>query len=142
MTVLKVCRVDGAELPKYAHKNDAGLDLCSTETVLIFPQERKFVSTGIAVDIPAGHVGLVHPRSGMALNHGITVLNAPGTIDSGYHGEIKVILYNTSSDTYRIDPGDKIAQLVIQEYVKVWIDEVSVLSDSERGTNGFGSTGS
>lgn len=113
--------------------------MCSTEPVLIFPQERKFVSTGIAVDIPAGHVGLVHPRSGMALNHGITVLNAPGTIDSGYHGEIKVILYNTSSDTYRIDPGDKIAQLVIQEYVKVWIDEVSVLGDSERGTNGFGS---
>jgi dUTP pyrophosphatase len=130
-----------ATIPKYATDGDAGMDLTASEPAVIFPHSRGIVSTGIAVAIPKGYVGLIHPRSGLAAKSGITVLNTPGTIDSGYRGELKVILLNTSDLKFRIEVGDRIAQLVIQEYVHAEIVEVSKLPASERGEGGFGSTG-
>lgn len=132
-----------AILPTYAHATDAGADIYSYEDVTIYPGERHGVRTGIAIDIPTGHVGLIHPRSGMALNSGITVLNAPGTIDTGYQGEIKVILYNTDPYIpFEVKRGSKIAQIVLQkiEYMNFEIvDEFP--NSSARGQGGFGSTG-
>lgn len=132
-----------AELPRYAHEGDAGLDLVSIEDVELKPGNRAAVGTGIAVAIPVGHVGLVHPRSGRALNDGLTVANAPGTIDSGYRGEVKVILVNLDRDApVHIKRGDKIAQLVIQRVETATLEEVGELPSTERGSGGFGSTGS
>jgi dUTP pyrophosphatase len=132
-----------AIVPTYAHPNDAGADLYSYEDVTIYPGERHLVRTGIAIDIPQGYVGLIHPRSGLAANKGITVLNAPGTIDSGYHGELKVILYNT--DAYipvDIKHGDRIAQIVLQKIEFMTFDVVDEFSNfTKRNIDGFGSTG-
>lgn len=130
-----------ARLPTYATDGDAGLDLRASESFWIESGVRRIVPTGIAVAIPDGHVGLIHPRSGLAAKSGITVLNAPGTIDSGYRGELKVILLNTSATPFRIDVGDRIAQLIIQEYVHADLVEVSELPETARGDRGFGSTG-
>ena len=132
-----------AIIPTYAHNIDAGADLYAYEDVTIYPGERHAVRTGIAIDIPEGYVGLVHSRSGMAANKGVAVLNAPGTIDPGYHGEIKVILYN--SDPYipvDITKGDRIAQLVLQKYEHMNFDVIYEFSSkTERGSGGFGSSG-
>ena len=131
-----------AELPRYAHEGDAGLDLISVEDVQLKPGDRAAVGTGIAVAIPSGHVGLVHPRSGRALNDGLTVANAPGTIDSGYRGEVKVILVNLDRDVpIHIKRGDKIAQLVVQRVETATLEEVDELPATDRGAGGFGSTG-
>tara|TARA_R110002051_G_scaffold60546_9_gene110955 strand:+ start:66716 stop:67153 length:438 start_codon:yes stop_codon:yes gene_type:complete len=130
-----------AVLPSYATAGDAGLDLSSCGPHRIASGERAVISTGIALAIPEGHVGLIHPRSGLAARAGITVLNAPGTIDSGYRGEIKVILLNTSNEPFMIAGGDRIAQLVIQEYRHAELLEVDELPQSHRGSRGFGSTG-
>ena len=132
---------EGAKVPTRAHPGDAGLDLYSTEELDLYPGERALVGTGIAVHIPRGYVGLVHPRSGLAVKHGITVLNTPGTVDAGYHGEIKVILYNSSDRPYDISVGDRIAQLVIQEVVLADFEEVDGFDETDRGENGFGSSG-
>lgn len=132
---------EAAILPTYAHADDAGMDLYACEDVLLHPGDRAAVSTGIAIAVPEGYVGLVHPRSGLALNKGITVLNAPGTIDSGYRGEVKVILHNASRWTITINIGDRIAQLVLQEYRRAALVEVSEPPAAERGSNGFGSSG-
>ena len=132
---------DVAQLPKYALPGDAGMDLKASETVLIGPGERALVPTGIKLALPDGVVALVHPRSGLALKHGITVLNSPGTIDSNYRGEIGVILHNTSSEWFDVDRGDRIAQLVFQQVLTVEFEQVDVLSESVRGDSGFGSTG-
>jgi dUTP pyrophosphatase len=136
---------DEALRPIYAHFGDAGADLCSAIDVIIPPGERMLVGTGVHVAIPRGYVGLVHPRSGLALKHGITVLNAPGTIDAGYLGEIGVILYNTSDKYFAVGVGDRIAQLVIQ---KVEVGYFALVSEKDfskntthRGADGFGSTG-
>lgn len=138
MTKLK----ENAIIPTYAHVDDAGMDLYAVEQVYLPAMSRAVVSTGISMAIPEGFVGLIHPRSGMALSKGITVLNAPGTIDSGYRGEIKVILYNsTKRNNYTINPGDRIAQLVIQPYYRASIVMDDVLPVALRGHNGFGSTG-
>lgn len=132
-----------AIVPTYAHDIDAGADLYAYEDITIYPGERHAVRTGIAIDIPPGFVGLVHSRSGMAANKGVAVLNAPGTIDPGYRGELKVILYN--SDPYipvDINKGDRIAQLVMQRYEHVYFEVVDEFpSNTERGFGGFGSTG-
>ena len=130
-----------ARLPHYASFGDAGADLISVENITIRPMEQLLVSTGIAMEIPLGYVGLIHPRSGLAAKHGITVLNAPGTIDSGYRGEIKVILINHSAMPYKIAVGDKIAQLVIQKVETAFFEPVDELDTTIRGTGGFGSTG-
>jgi dUTP pyrophosphatase len=130
-----------AHLPTYAKDGDAGADLYSLHAVNIMPGEYKLVSTGIAMAIPQGYVGLIHPRSGLATKHGITVLNAPGTIDSGYRGEIKVLLVNHSTETYNIDRAERIAQIVVQKVENVFFEPVEELSATERGIGGFGSTG-
>jgi dUTP pyrophosphatase len=133
---------EGATLPTRAHEGDAGLDLYASESAHIGPGERWQVATGIAVEIPAGHAGLVVPRSGLARRNGISVVNAPGLIDAGYRGELKVLLLNNDpAEVFRIAPGDRIAQLVITPVVVAEPALAESLSASERGEGGFGSTG-
>ncbi len=140
---LNVSRVkDGATLPSRAHEGDAGLDLYACEAAHIGPGERWSVGTGIAVEIPEGHAGLVLPRSGLARKHGISLVNSPGLIDSGYRGEVSVLLLNTDpADTFMVEPGDRIAQLVISPVDPAQPVEVDSLTDSARGEGGFGSSG-
>ncbi|MBM6699034.1 dUTP diphosphatase [Bifidobacterium pullorum subsp. saeculare] len=126
----------------YAHAGDAGADLKAAERVELKPFERALVPTGVAIALPAGYVGLVHPRSGLAAKQGVTVLNAPGTIDAGYRGEIKVPLINLDPEhTVRFEVGDRIAQLVIQRYVEARFVPATALPGSDRAERGFGSTG-
>ena len=128
--------------PQYAHPGDAGLDLYSSEPVDLGPGESTLVSTGVSVAIPKYHVGFITPRSGLAAKHGITVLNSPGTIDSGYRGELKIILHNTSKVGFYAPAHSRIAQLVVVPFVSVDIEVVHNFSDSTyRGDGGFGSTG-
>lgn len=142
MKDLSVLIVTGHELPSYAHPGDAGADLRSTEALVIPPGERRTVGTGVAIALPDGYVGLVHPRSGLAAKHGITVLNSPGTVDAGYRGEIKVTLLNTDlNHAFKIEAGDRIAQLIIQQVVRANFVKVDRLPDSHRGQGGFGSSG-
>ncbi len=131
----------GVPLPAYAHDGDAGLDLAASVAVRLAPGERAAVPTGLAVAIPAGWVGLVHPRSGLARRHGLTVANAPGTIDAGYRGEVQVLLINLGDGVVEIAAGDRIAQLLLQEVGRAEVVEVEELSDTARGEGGFGSTG-
>ena len=140
---LGVRRLDPrAILPTRAHADDAGLDLCALEPVVLEPGERQAVPTGLAVEIPPGHAGLVLPRSGLAARHGIALVNAPGLIDSGYRGELVVLLLNTDREqTCGLAAGDRIAQLVLVAVALPVPIEVSELSDSTRGTGGFGSSG-
>ncbi|NEG70149.1 dUTP diphosphatase [Bifidobacterium choloepi] len=127
---------------RYAHAGDAGADLVTTVDVTLKPFERALVPTGVAIALPAGYVGLVHPRSGLAAKQGVTVLNAPGTIDAGYRGEIKVPLINLDPEhTVVFHPGDRIAQLVVQRYVEARFVEADELPGSDRAERGFGSTG-
>jgi dUTP pyrophosphatase len=129
-------------LPSRAYAGDAGFDLHAVEGAVLGPGARASVPTGIAVEIPAGHAGLVLPRSGLAARHGIALVNAPGLIDSGYRGEIRVLLLNTDRDhAYEIAPGDRIAQLVVVRHEAPAIVEVDELSGSDRGGGGFGSSG-
>lgn len=129
-------------LPSYAHPGDAGLDLVARDEVTVAPAGRAVVATGVAIALPAGYVGLVHPRSGLARKHGITVLNAPGTVDAGYRGELQVILVNTDpAEAFTVRRGDRVAQLVIQEVARADLVEVDTLPGSDRGEGGFGSTG-
>jgi dUTP pyrophosphatase len=133
---------DEATLPSRAHEGDAGLDLYACEAAHIGPGERWSVGTGIAVAIPEGHAGLVLPRSGLARKHGISLVNSPGLIDSGYRGEISVLLLNTDpAETFRVAPGDRIAQLVIAPVALPEPVEAEALTDSARGDGGFGSSG-
>jgi dUTP pyrophosphatase len=133
---------DGALVPTRAHEGDAGLDLYASEAAHIGPGERWGVGTGVAVEIPAGHAGLVLPRSGLAREHGISLVNSPGLIDAGYRGEVRVLLLNTDpAETFRVEPGDRIAQLVLAPIALADPVEVETLSDSARGDGGFGSTG-
>lgn len=129
-------------LPSYARDDDAGADLRATTTVTLAPGERALVPTGVAVAIPTGYAGFLHPRSGLAARLGLSIINAPGTIDAGYRGEIKVPLVNHDRDeTIVVRRGDRIAQLVVQPVTRVVFDVVPVLPSSERGAGGFGSTG-
>ncbi|MBP5320400.1 MAG: dUTP diphosphatase [Kiritimatiellae bacterium] len=130
-----------ATLPAYAHPGDAGMDLCACEQTRILPGERKLVHTGLAMALPPGTEGQVRPRSGLALKHGITVLNAPGTIDEGYRGELCVILINHGDQPFAIEPGMRIAQLVVAPVARAAIEPCDALPESDRGTGGFGSTG-
>lgn len=131
-----------ATVPTYAREGDAGADLTCIDDVKIAPGERCVVRTGLAIAIPLGFVGLVHPRSGLAVKHGITIVNTPGTIDAGYRGEIMICLLNTdSNETFTMPAGSRIAQLVVQPVMFAAFHQVDSLKDSERGTDGFGSTG-
>ncbi|WP_374058094.1 dUTP diphosphatase [Marinitenerispora sediminis] len=140
---IQVRRIDpDLPLPGYAHPGDAGADLVTAEDVELAPGERATVRTGIAVALPDGYAAFVHPRSGLAARHGLTVVNAPGTVDAGYRGEIRVTLLNTDARTpLRLSRGDRIAQLVVQRVERVVFHEVDTLPESVRGVNGFGSTG-
>ena len=136
-------RVVGVPVPAYAHPGDAGADLTAAEAVtLAAGGGRALVSTGLRVAIPDGYAGFVLPRSGLALKHGVTCLNTPGLIDSGYRGELKVLLVNTDPSTdYEVQVGDRIAQLVIQAVAQATFEPVEELDDHQRGEGGFGSTG-
>ena len=140
MKVRKLAR--DALLPCYAHPGDAGLDLFSNEEADIAPGESRLVHTGIAIELPPGTEAQVRPRSGLALKHQITVLNSPGTIDAGYRGEVGVILINQGRQTFHVEKHMKIAQMVAQPVLSLAVRETDVLSDTSRGTGGFGSTGS
>lgn len=140
---VKIINRSANKLPEYATLGSSGVDLRAnlTSPISIAPLERVLVPTGIHIELPIGFEAQVRPRSGLAFKHGVSVLNAPGTIDQDYTGEIKVILINLSNDHFSIHPGDRIAQLVVAKYEKVeWI-EVEDLSQSDRGGSGFGSTG-
>ena len=133
---------DGVPAPAYARAGDAGADLVSTRDVTLEPGERSLVPTGIAIALPEGFAGFIHPRSGLALRHGLSVVNTPGTIDSGYRGEVKVLLINHDlAEPVHIARGDRIAQLVVQRVEQVQFVEVDELPDSERGAGGYGSSG-
>jgi len=133
---------EDATLPTRAHEGDAGLDLYACEAAHIGPGERWSVGTGVAVEIPDGHAGLVLPRSGLAKQHGIALVNAPGLIDSGYRGELRVLLLNTDpAETFRVEPGDRIAQLVIAPIALAEPVETEGLAETARGDGGFGSSG-
>jgi dUTP pyrophosphatase len=140
---LRVSRlVDDAVLPSRAHDGDAGLDLYASEAAHIGPGERWSVGTGVAVEIPDGHAGLVLPRSGLAREHGIALVNSPGLIDSGYRGEVRVLLLNTDpAETFMVGVGDRIAQLLLAPVALAEPVEAAVLADSARGDGGFGSSG-
>lgn len=143
MAEVRIVNVSGYQAPSYATEFSAGMDLkASIEApVTIGPLERALIPTGISIALPEGTEAQVRPRSGLAAKHGITVLNAPGTIDADYRGEIKVILVNLSNDPFVINPGERIAQMVVARYEKVVWEEVEALDDTERGEGGFGSTG-
>ena len=130
-----------AEIPQYQTEEAAGFDLHSVEDVVIAPNERKLIGTGLSFEIPTGYEIQIRPRSGLAYKHGITVLNSPGTIDSDYRGEIKVLLINHSNESFEIKVGERIAQAVIQEVIQATFEEVEELNDTARGNKGFGSTG-
>jgi dUTP pyrophosphatase len=133
---------DAATIPTRAHEGDAGLDLHAAEGAMIGPGERAMVATGIAVEIPDGHAGLVLPRSGLAARHGIALVNAPGLIDSGYRGELRVLLLNTDrTQPFEISPGDRIAQLLVTPLAAAEPVEARELAVSARGDGGFGSSG-
>ena len=129
-------------LPAYAHPGDAGADLQTTVDLTLAPGERALVPTGISIALPEGYVALVHPRSGLAARHGLSIVNTPGTVDAGYRGEIKVLLINHDPvESVTLSRGDRIAQLVIQRFERARFVEVGVLPESARGAGGYGSTG-
>ena len=140
---ISVVRLDpGLPLPSYAHPGDAGADLQTTVDVTLAPGERALVPTGISIALPDGYVALVHPRSGLAARHGLSIVNTPGTVDSGYRGEIKVLLINHDPvETVTLSRGDRIAQLVVQRFERARFVDVGVLPETPRGAGGYGSTG-
>ncbi len=143
-TIIKIKKINKkASIPEYMTKNSSGMDLfaCIDKNIILKPFERKLISTGFALAIPDGYEAQIRPRSGLAIKHGITLLNTPGTIDSDYRGEIKIILINLSNQDFIIKNGDRIAQMVINKIEKVNIQLVDNLEDTERGDGGFGSTG-
>ena len=140
---LPVRRLDpGLPLPAYAHPGDAGADLCAATEVVLPPGGRATVGTGIAIAVPDGYAAFVHPRSGLASRHGITLVNAPGTVDAGYRGEVKVVLLNTDpAEPFTVRRGDRIAQLVVQPVTRAQFLDSDELPPTPRGDGGFGSTG-
>ena len=141
--ILPVSRLHSdALIPRYAHEGDAGLDLCTVEDVTLQPFERALIPTGLSIAIPVGHAGYVLPRSGLAIKSGLSIVNAPGLIDSGYRGEIKVVAINLDPHIpIELKKGERVAQLVIAPYAHVHIEEVEALDDTVRGDGGFGSSG-
>ena len=139
---LRIQKLDPrAVVPAYAHPGDAGLDLSSCELVEIAPGTSAMVRTGIAIALPPGTEGQVRPRSGLAAKYAVTVLNTPGTVDEGYRGEVRVILINHGTEVFRVEPGMRIAQLVVCPVLRVDTELVPSLEDTDRGAGGFGSTG-
>ena len=131
-----------AHIPEQAYDGDAGLDLAACDHVVLGPGERAVVPTGLAVEIPDGYAGFVQPRSGLAARHGIGIVNSPGLIDSGYRGEIRIVLLNTGGEAFSVEPGMRVAQLVVVPVAAVRLVEVDELASSDRGVQGFGSSSS
>lgn len=140
---VRVVRLDkGLPLPSYAHPGDAGADLMATVDVTLAPGQRALVPTGVALALPDGYVGLVHPRSGLAARHGLSIVNAPGTIDAGYRGEVSVLLINHDpTEAVTLHRGDRVAQLVVQRFERAEFVEAETLDETARGVGGYGSTG-
>ncbi len=138
---VRITLEEGVALPQYQTAGSAGLDLCTIEDFTLKPLERKLVGTGIRIAVPQGYEAQVRPRSGLAIKHGITLVNTPGTIDSDYRGEIKIIVINLGKKVVSFNRGDRIAQLVICPVIHAQLQEVVTLDDTERGLGGFGSTG-
>ena len=141
MLNIKIKKEEGAKMPSYAHRGDSGMDVYSAEECMLKPMERKLVSTGIRIAIPHGYEGQIRPKSGLAVEHGISHANCVGTIDSGYRGEIKVPLINLSDKSYKIEKGKKIGQIVFAKVEEAVFEEVGDLDKTTRNENGFGSTG-
>lgn len=141
MTVRFLKSDPAAQLPSYAHPGDAGMDLRSVEDVVIAPGARRLVRTGLKMQLPFGTEAQIRPRSGLALKHGITVLNSPGTIDAGYRGEVCVLLVNLGAEPFAVEKGMRIAQMVVSSVVCVAAEEVSAMDESVRSDGGFGSSG-
>ena len=140
---VKIVNKSNHQLPSYATASSAGMDLKADilEPIVLKPMERYLFPTGIYIQLPEGYEAQIRPRSGLAAKYGITVTNAPGTVDADYTGEVKVSLINLSNDTFVVQPGERIAQMVIAKYEKITWNEVAVLDETERGAGGFGSTG-
>jgi dUTP pyrophosphatase len=140
---IKVVNKSDNELPRYETNGSAGMDLRAmlTEPVMLKPLQRALIPTGLYIELPDGYEAQIRPRSGLAFKKGLSIVNAPGTIDSDYRGEIKILLINLSNETAIVNTGERIAQMVISKYEQVKLDEVDVLSDTERGAGGFGHTG-
>ena len=138
---IKMQKVSDVPTPSYAHKGDAGVDLYAAEDTTLRPMERKLVPTGLKLEIPYGYEGQVRPKSGLAINHGISHANAVGTIDSSYRGEIKVPVINLGNKPYKIEKGKKIGQIIFAKVEEAVFEEVGILSNTTRNDNGFGSTG-
>jgi len=141
---IKIVNQSKHELPKYETQASAGMDLRANleNPVVLEPLKRVLIPTGLYIEVPVGYEAQVRPRSGLALKNGISVLNSPGTIDADYRGEVRVILVNLSQDSFQINDGDRIAQMVISAHVQAQFEEVEVLSETHRGAGGFGHTGS
>jgi len=139
---LSVTRIHpDAQLPAYAHPGDAGMDVCACERVVLASMSRALVPTGLQIALPPGTEAQIRPRSGNAFKHGVTVLNSPGTIDEGYRGELKILLVNLGIEPFTVEPGMRIAQMVIAPVLRVNIEEAATLDATARGEGGFGSTG-
>jgi len=130
-----------AIMPHYAHEGDAGMDVYSTKDVILLPSQRRLIPTGLSFQIPKGFEIQIRPKSGLALKHGLTIVNTPGTLDSGYRGELGIILLNTGEAPYEIKKAEKVAQIILARYEEAEIQEVHELGDSSRGISGYGSTG-
>ena len=142
MANVKIKKINSeAIIPKYAHEGDSGMDVYSINNYELKSGERKLIGTGLKVEIPIGYEIQVRPKSGLALKKGLTVLNTPGTVDSGYRGELGVILINHSNETYNIGKGEKVAQIILSKVEKMVLEETEELSSTERDVGGFGSTG-
>ena len=141
--IIKVVNKSKHDLPEYRTENSAGMDLKANveRAIILKPMERALIPTGLYIELPEGFEAQIRPRSGIAINHGITVLNTPGTIDSDYRGEIRVIVINLSDKEYKIDDGERISQMIISRFEKVQWDEVDIIPGTERGEGGFGHTG-
>lgn len=140
--IIKIKKVSaGVPTPAYQTAGSAGCDVVASSDALIYPGKRYLVPTGLFLEVPCGYECQVRPRSGLALKHGVTVLNSPGTIDSDYRGEVCVLLYNAGDEPFEVKPGDRIAQLIFAPVTRAEFELVDELSDTERGTGGFGSTG-
>jgi dUTP pyrophosphatase len=141
VAILRLAHGEGLELPAYETEHAAGMDLRAAEAAILPPGGRALVATGFAIALPHGFEAQVRPRSGLAAKHGVTVLNAPGTIDADYRGEIKVILINHGAEAFAIKRGDRIAQMIVAPVTQIKLNEQASLSDTARGAGGFGSTG-
>jgi len=142
MTInVKIKRTGDAKMPSYAHPGDAGVDLYAADNYILKPMQRQLISTGLKMAIPPGYEGQVRPKSGLSAKHGLSVVNTPGTIDSGYRGEVMIILINLGQEEYRVEKGTKVAQLVFKKVETADFQEVEDLDETSRNEGGFGSTG-